>query len=104
MCCLFGVVFFFASIRRHTICALVTGVQTCALPIWREAFLCRVASEAVHGCADGSLSTPPLPRSEADAMPARARLGPGGTRDGPGGIRQIRMDHGRWRLAAGDWG
>src|SRR3546814_16698871 len=25
--------FFFSSIRRHTICALVTGVQTCALPI-----------------------------------------------------------------------
>src|SRR3546814_8988874 len=25
--------FFFASRRRHTRCALVTGVQTCALPI-----------------------------------------------------------------------
>src|SRR3546814_1168785 len=25
--------FFFASRRRHTSCALVTGVQTCALPI-----------------------------------------------------------------------
>src|SRR3546814_2067435 len=25
--------FFFSSRRRHTICALVTGVQTCALPI-----------------------------------------------------------------------
>src|SRR3546814_9771629 len=24
---------FFSSIRRHTRCALVTGVQTCALPI-----------------------------------------------------------------------
>src|SRR3546814_10390731 len=29
-CCL---VFFFSSRRRHTRCALVTGVQTCALPI-----------------------------------------------------------------------
>src|SRR3546814_8147144 len=28
MCC-----FFFSSRRRHTRCALVTGVQTCALPI-----------------------------------------------------------------------
>src|SRR3546814_5172543 len=28
--CLF---FFFSSRRRHTRCALVTGVQTCALPI-----------------------------------------------------------------------
>src|SRR3546814_2707529 len=26
--------FFFSSRRRHTICALVTGVQTCALPIF----------------------------------------------------------------------
>src|SRR3546814_7973707 len=25
--------FFFSSRRRHTSCALVTGVQTCALPI-----------------------------------------------------------------------
>src|SRR3546814_10441693 len=30
-CCLFF--FFFSSRRRHTRCALVTGVQTCALPI-----------------------------------------------------------------------
>src|SRR3546814_20901045 len=27
------VIFFFSSRRRHTRCALVTGVQTCALPI-----------------------------------------------------------------------
>src|SRR3546814_6698540 len=32
--CLLSVVFFFfSSRRRHTSCALVTGVQTCALPI-----------------------------------------------------------------------
>src|SRR3546814_664193 len=38
--CVFGIllkgifcVFFFSSRRRHTSCALVTGVQTCALPI-----------------------------------------------------------------------
>src|SRR3546814_10580957 len=30
ICCLW---FFFSSRRRHTRCALVTGVQTCALPI-----------------------------------------------------------------------
>src|SRR3546814_20026451 len=28
------IVFFFSSRRRHTRCALVTGVQTCALPIY----------------------------------------------------------------------
>src|SRR3546814_16793915 len=39
MCCVADVyrsifcVFFFSSRRRHTRCALVTGVQTCALPI-----------------------------------------------------------------------
>src|SRR3546814_2060942 len=34
MVCIFlFVVFFFSSRRRHTRCALVTGVQTCALPI-----------------------------------------------------------------------
>src|SRR3546814_10705051 len=27
---------FFSSRRRHTRCALVTGVQTCALPIWQH--------------------------------------------------------------------
>src|SRR3546814_4516668 len=34
-CCVGGCffVFFFSSRRRHTSCALVTGVQTCALPI-----------------------------------------------------------------------
>src|SRR3546814_20495941 len=32
LCCLF----FFSSRRRHTRCALVTGVQTCALPIYKR--------------------------------------------------------------------
>src|SRR3546814_10611637 len=32
-----GLFFFFSSRRRHTRCALVTGVQTCALPILRTA-------------------------------------------------------------------
>src|SRR3546814_5291437 len=31
LCCY--LYFFFSSRRRHTRCALVTGVQTCALPI-----------------------------------------------------------------------
>src|SRR3546814_16657432 len=33
-CLLF--IFFFSSRRRHTRCALVTGVQTCALPIFGQ--------------------------------------------------------------------
>src|SRR3546814_1532188 len=31
--CVIWLLFFFSSRRRHTSCALVTGVQTCALPI-----------------------------------------------------------------------
>src|SRR3546814_12285662 len=34
-----GCFFFFSSRRRHTRCALVTGVQTCALPIFPDARL-----------------------------------------------------------------
>src|SRR3546814_6461146 len=32
------IIVFFSSRRRHTRCALVTGVQTCALPISAGAF------------------------------------------------------------------
>src|SRR3546814_19222168 len=35
------VFFFFSSRRRHTRCALVTGVQTCALPISEEEIAAR---------------------------------------------------------------
>src|SRR3546814_18091762 len=39
MCVCFCIfLFFFSSRRRHTRCALVTGVQTCALPICAVAF------------------------------------------------------------------
>src|SRR3546814_4986219 len=37
--------FFFSSRRRHTRCALVTGVQTCALPICLL-ILCDMRNEA----------------------------------------------------------
>src|SRR3546814_4624016 len=44
--------FFFSSRRRHTRCALVTGVQTCALPIYSWS---QVAAE-VRDLAAGLLS------------------------------------------------
>src|SRR3546814_7064790 len=37
MSCILLISFFFSSRRRHTSCALVTGVQTCALPIYPAA-------------------------------------------------------------------
>src|SRR3546814_13397948 len=42
-------VFFFSSRRRHTICALVTGVQTCALPISRPATVQLVSGQRWTG-------------------------------------------------------
>src|SRR3546814_15149967 len=48
--------FFFSSRRRHTRCALVTGVQTCALPI---SLMVRVA-EAQVPCLS-IMNMPPLP-------------------------------------------
>src|SRR3546814_17376296 len=36
LCMDMSLFFFFSSRRRHTRCALVTGVQTCALPIFRK--------------------------------------------------------------------
>src|SRR3546814_8962734 len=42
----FVLVFFFSSRRRHTRCALVTGVQTCALPISRDVSEAANAAEA----------------------------------------------------------
>src|SRR3546814_9748000 len=38
MCLLLVLLFFFSSRRRHTSCALVTGVQTCALPIFQAIY------------------------------------------------------------------
>src|SRR3546814_9835497 len=35
-CSVCSFLFFFSSRRRHTRCALVTGVQTCALPIFHQ--------------------------------------------------------------------
>src|SRR3546814_3018042 len=47
------VFFFFSSRRRHTICALVTGVQTCALPIYQRSdvhgvIIATVVPKALH--------------------------------------------------------
>src|SRR3546814_7466142 len=54
-------VFFFSSRRRHTRCALVTGVQTCALPICTgvRGLRTRVAVTRrfwVYVCANASLN------------------------------------------------
>src|SRR3546814_1920425 len=52
--------FFFSSRRRHTICALVTGVQTCALPICSSVTMKRGAArpELASGPVSRALRTP----------------------------------------------
>src|SRR3546814_21163425 len=45
--------FFFSSRRRHTRCALVTGVQTCALPIFGRAGRAGLPSMVLAGFALG---------------------------------------------------
>src|SRR3546814_3859135 len=47
-------VFFFSSRRRHTRCALVTGVQTCALPICHDPVDTRLAPIVFHVFDDWS--------------------------------------------------
>src|SRR3546814_7567045 len=49
--------FFFSSRRRHTRCALVTGVQTCALPI----------------CDDEAFSPTPADRSDCKNWATQTR-------------------------------
>src|SRR3546814_10585132 len=43
---------FFSSRRRHTRCALVTGVQTCALPIYLRALLAWLGADVSDVPAD----------------------------------------------------
>src|SRR3546814_20926714 len=42
--------FFFSSRRRHTRCALVTGVQTCALPIFEAHGACSCIKREHNFC------------------------------------------------------
>src|SRR3546814_8592242 len=70
-------VVFFASRRRHTICALVTGVQTCALPIslWRDDLLrdTRAAHRPAGGCARRRPRQWRQPDQRGRALPPRRR-------------------------------
>src|SRR3546814_15204127 len=79
---IFCLLLFFSSRRRHTRCALVTGVQTCALPISADHHLSR------RGDVGRDASTRSL-------SPARAHgAGPAGG----GGSEAARRAGGRARL------
>src|SRR3546814_14299296 len=69
-------VFFLSSRRRHTSCALVTGVQTCALPISR--ILSRPGKAARCGENDRGRGDPPRLRlSVGECRVRRGRAGGG---------------------------
>src|SRR3546814_4820372 len=55
--------FFFSSRRLHTRCALVTGVQTCALPIYLEG---RTSHEATGKSPEDPRSPALRPRRQAN--------------------------------------
>src|SRR3546814_8092655 len=64
---MYFVFFVFSSRRRHTRCALVTGVQTCALPIWAVRF---VPAERPVGGSGGQGAG--LPRGGDDLVEVHA--------------------------------
>src|SRR3546814_16323272 len=73
--------FFFSSRRRHTICALVTGGQTCALPI--------------YVCKRPGRSIVEIGRVLPQAAQRRGAIHPGGrTRH----IESVRGSGGCWRM------
>src|SRR3546814_7490077 len=62
-------IFFFSSRRRHTRCALVTGVQTCALPICCGCLICFFSGVAEGGPRLCSPRSARFPRSARPASP-----------------------------------
>src|SRR3546814_1759341 len=124
MCVVLLIFFFFSSRGRHTICALVTGVRTCALPISRHARphgrrwpfaarrrldrLCPVGGDArVHrgACPRRLARTDRDDRDAAraayaavDGLAAVGTLGAGTLREGGGGI--ARGKYRAWRYHA----
>src|SRR3546814_7692352 len=71
--CLF---FFFSSRRRHTRCALVTGVQTCALPISDHHRAPRGAIVAFEAVALGGVEAVQRRHGHAAANPTKLRIAP----------------------------
>src|SRR3546814_12727228 len=60
--------FFFSSRRRHTRCALVTGVQTCPLPIYTTGVFCMNNSDLADKLAAESGLSKADARKTVDAV------------------------------------
>src|SRR3546814_8942002 len=74
--CIFLFCFFFSSRRRHTRCALVTGVQTCALPISAPAQAQRRRRSKSEDCSSADVvgvgSDPPAAALPGLGAPVRS--------------------------------
>src|SRR3546814_3639996 len=70
MCDSVFMIFFFSSRRRHTRCALVTGVQTCALPISAA-----VAATIAASAATAAIAATATERRAAEGGPIGAIVG-----------------------------
>src|SRR3546814_722453 len=78
--------FFFSSRRRHTRCALVTGVQTCALPIWGAAGIARRLPGASGAARAGLARQAIYRRSGGERPPSRRRRNGGASSFFPGPV------------------
>src|SRR3546814_6814316 len=87
--------FFFSSRRRHTICALVTGVQTCALPIYAGRI--RTPLLLIHGMSDDNVvfdhAAAVISKLQESDTPFEMMLYPGQTHRIAGPERQTHL----WR-------
>src|SRR3546814_18995232 len=68
-------VFFFSSRRRHTRCALVTGVQTCALPILGGDQLIDASVCRIYTIGAASISRQENPRRLEMMLNTRLQIG-----------------------------
>src|SRR3546814_4999517 len=78
-------VFFFSSRRRHTRCALVTGVQTCALPIFGTS---GIASPAVVPAVPRAPAAPSWRDAGLFVLRGDGALGGSETATDPGPVAQ----------------
>src|SRR3546814_20791321 len=68
-----SVLFFFPSRRRHTRCSLVTGVQTCALPIFRPGERGDDEAQRTDGCPSAGLTAGTHPNAGLRPVQRRTR-------------------------------
>src|SRR3546814_4695930 len=81
----FVLFFFFSSRRRHTRCALVTGVQTCALPISPSS---PGADNNAHRPDPAEPPAPPAPAPCCSAKPPSPAHSPKPAHPQPSSIRR----------------